>query len=153
MACKNSLNEELAKEIWLNETRQLNKLKSVTNAEKYLEVIHDSFIDNSGNYCLIYPTDEESKTLDTKLIAIEAKPARIGLFSKSKSHWLSKDKIMSTTSRMLLWKNILRLIEGIEILHGQDIIHRNINTNSVIYKESEEIDDTERLVLSGFENH
>lgn len=148
---KNSLNEELAKEIWLNETRQLNKLKSVTNAEKYLEVIHDSFIDNSGNYCLIYPTDQDSKALDTKLIEIEAKPARIGLFSKSKSHWLSKDKIISTTSRMFLWKNVLRLIEGIEILHGQDIIHRNINTNSVIYKENEEIDDTERFVLSGFE--
>lgn len=145
------LHNNLVKEIWLNETRQLNKLKSVTNAEKYLEVIHDSFIDDDGNYCLTYQTDVETKSLHELLKSIDEKDAVTNILSRNKSHWLSKRKIKSTVSRMLLWKNVLRLVEGIEILHSQDIIHRNINSKSIVYKGCEESNDTEKFLLSGFE--
>lgn len=142
---------DIVKEIWLNETRQLNKLKSVTNAKEYLEVIHDSFIDDEGNYCLIYPSSESATSLKTFLSTIPEPKSRISLFSKTKGHWLSKSQITSITSRMILWKNILRLVEAIAILHDQDIIHRNIGTASIVYDDSKDIDDTERFVLGGFE--
>lgn len=145
------IKNDIAKEIWLNETRQLNKLKSVTNAKEYLEVIHDSFIDDEGNYCLIYPSSETTTSLESFLLTIEESKTRISLFSKTKGHWLSKNQITSITSRMILWKNVLRLVEAIAILHDQDIIHRNISSKSVIYDDSEDVDDTEKFILGGFE--
>lgn len=141
----------LMKELWLNETRQLNKIKSVTNADKYLEVIRDSFIDDAGNYCLIYPSNGESIFLSGFLNVKEEEAKKIKKFSRDKKHWLVKEKVMLPTSRIMLWKNILRIIEGIDILHSQNIIHRNINKSSIIYDESDEIGDAQRFILSGFE--
>lgn len=151
LKAKDIFKNNVAKEIWLNETRQLNKLKSVTNAKEYLEVIHDSFIDDEGNYCLIYQSSDTTTSLEYFLSTIEESKTRISLFSKSKGHWLSKNQVSSITSRMILWKNILRLVEAIAILHDQDIIHRNISIKSVIYDDSEDVDDTERFSLGGFE--
>jgi len=148
---KDSVRNNVAKEIWLNETRQLNKLRSVTNAKKYLEIIHDSFIDDEGNYCLIYKSSESAINLNSFLSSIETPEDRIKLFSKTRKHWLNKNRISSISSRMLLWKNVLRLVDAIVILHSQDIIHRNISIKSVIYDDNEDIDDTERFTLGGFE--
>lgn len=150
---KYEVQNEFVKEIWLNESRQLRKLKSVTNADKYLELIHDSFIDN-GVYCLVYPADENVLSL---LDFIEEKKAkalprtrRISLKSENK-HWLLDLKNLTIHSRIIFWKNIQRLITGIEILHQQDIIHRNININSIMYNDSTDREEDERFILSGFE--
>ena len=36
------------REIWLNEVRQLNRLKSIGNSSKYLELLYKSDIDEKG---------------------------------------------------------------------------------------------------------
>lgn len=144
---------EFVKEIWLNESRQLRKLKSVTNADKYLELIHDSFIDN-GVYCLVYPADMNISSLtdfiEDEEIKDKSRKKRMSLKSENR-HWILEIKKLTVHSRVILWKNIQRLITGIEILHQQDIIHRNININSIMYNASDNLEEDERFILSGFE--
>lgn len=150
---KHEIQNNFVKEIWLNESRQLRKLKSVTNADKYLELIHDSFIDK-GVYCLVYPANIDICSLPDFLQEQEDKllsrRRRISL-NVENTHWLLALKTLTVRSRIIFWKNIQRLIIGIEILHQQNIIHRNINVNSIMYNDSTDYDEDERFILSGFE--
>ena len=75
---------------------------------------------------------------------------RMSLKSENR-HWLLELKKLTVRSRIIFWKNIQRLITGIEILHQQDIIHRNININSIMYNDSTDREEDERFILSGFE--
>lgn len=147
----NSDKTDLIKEMWLNEVRQLNKLRSVTNADKFLELLHDNFIDDEGCYCLLYTTNEETISLFELKEYIEQDRSTIISRKKKKLHWLHKDEIHEISSRVFLWKNVVRLIKGIEILHSQGIVHRNIDLENILYDNSTELDDTERFRLGGFE--
>lgn len=147
----NNDKSDLIKEIWLNEVRQLNKLKSVTNADNFLESLYDHFIDDAGCFCLIYSDNGETLSLSSLKDVIE-NDQRISLGRRKKSlHWMHKDVIHEISNRVILWKNIIRLIKGVEILHSQGIIHRKINLDNILYDNSSSIKDTERFRLGGFE--
>lgn len=133
---------ELAKEIWLNEVRQLNKLKSVTHADKYLELIQDSFIEDN-NYCLIYFANQSQDILAEVINQMKSK--------QISRNWLHPNNILKPSNRLILWKNILRIIEGLKILHSQHIVHRNICLESILFDADGNLDDDERFILSGFE--
>lgn len=152
---KQELQNEFVKEIWLNESRQLGKLKSVTNANSYLELIKDSFVEGN-TYCLIYPSKDEMWDLcdfieDQKEISRSSSRGRRLSIKTKRQHWLLELRSFDVRSRVFLWKNILRIIKGIEILHQQNIIHRNINVNSILFDNSENKGEDERFYLGGFE--
>jgi len=133
----------VAREIWINEVRQLSKLKSVTHADKYLELIQDSFIEEKS-YCLIYFA-KDSQTILSEIVY----ELRSRQFSRS---WLHPKNTLKINNRLVLWKNILRIIEGVKILHSQHIIHRNICMESILFDSDNNLDDDERFILSGFED-
>lgn len=140
----------LIKELWLNEVRQLNKLKSVTNANKFLELIDDSFIEE-GNYCLTYLTNDTTTSLKSFIENKETIQAGKRISLKRNKHWITEEKIFDIRSRIFLWKNILRLVEAVDILHSHDIVHRNISIDGILYDADESLNEDERFVLSGFE--
>lgn len=133
---------EVAREIWINEVRQLNKLKSVTHADKYLELVQDSFVEENS-FCLIYFAKDSQTILSETVYELRSRQ-----FSRS---WLHPKNILKINNRLVLWKNILRIIEGIKILHSQHIVHRNIRLESILFDSDNNLDDDERLILSGFE--
>lgn len=139
---------EFAKEIWLNEVRQLNKLKSVTHANKYLELIQDSFIEEN-NYYLTYLTNFSQTNLSKVIEELKSSNSHRNLLNSE--GWLHPSNVLKISNRLILWKNILRVIEGLRILHSQNIIHRNIQVDSILFDRDSEIDNDERFILSGFE--
>lgn len=141
---------DLIKELWLNEVRQLNKLKSITNANKFLELIDDSFIEE-GCYYLTYITNDTTTSLKSFINKKETIQAGSRISLKRNKHWITKEKIFDIKSRIFLWKNIFRLVEAIDILHTHDIVHRNINIEGVLYNSDEFLNEDERFILSGFE--
>ena len=70
---------------------------------------------------------------------------------KRNKHWITEEKIFDIRSRIFLWKNILRLVEAVDILHSHDIVHRNISIDGILYDADESLNEDERFVLSGFE--
>lgn len=140
-----SNNHDFVKALWLNEARQLNKLKTANNASKYIEIIHDYFV-KDGSFYLVYKSNHSYKSLH------EVIKTKVRLsFLNSNKHWLHTDNLSKPVNRVYFWKNILRLVNGIEILHNHGIIHRNINMHSIIYDGSDDYENDEKFILAGFE--
>ena len=104
----------LIKELWLNEVRQLNKLKSVTNANKFLELIDDSFIEER-NYCLTYLTNDTTTSLKSFIENKEIIQAGKRISLKRNKHWITEEKIFDIRSRIFggVLKSMLTLNEAI----------------------------------------
>lgn len=140
-----SNNHDFVKALWLNEARQLNKLKTANNASKYIEIIHDYFV-KDGNFYLVYKSNRSYKSLN-EVIKTSVRLS----FSNSNKHWLHTDNLSKPINRVYFWKNISRLVNGLEILHNHGIIHRNISRHSIIYDGSDDYENDEKFILAGFE--
>lgn len=140
-----SNSHDFVKALWLNEARQLNKLKTVNNASKYIEIIHDYFV-KDGSFFLVYKSNRSYKSLQ-EVIKTSVRLS----FLNSNKHWLHKDNLSKPVNRVYFWKNISRLVNGLEILHNHGIIHRNINMHSIIYDGSDDYENDEKFILAGFE--
>lgn len=135
----------ILKELWLNEVRQLNRLKSIGNSSKYLELLHRSVIDENGYY-LIYRTNEDTITLNKFVKQELEKQSKF----KPKAHWVTSKGQKNLANRIILWKNILRVVKAIKILHEQGIVHRNISLDTILVDDSQEYE-SDKFILSGFE--
>lgn len=146
-------NENLTlREIWLNEVRQLNRLKSIGNSNKYLELLYKSHIDEKGYY-LIYETNEETVSLSQFIDEhTDIKQNRPSLKLKLNYHWIHPIGLKKTENRIILWKNILKIVRAIKILHEQGIVHRNISLDTILVDDSQDNnDENNKFKLSGFE--
>ncbi len=140
-----SNNHDFVKALWLNEARQLNKLKTANNASKYIEIIHDYFV-KDGRFYLVYKSNHSYKSVH-EVIKTNVRLS----FLNSNKHWLHTDNLSKPVNRVYFWKNISRLVNGLEILHNNGIIHRNINMHSIIYDNSDDYENDEKFILAGFE--
>ena len=139
--------------IWLNEVRQLNRLKSIGNSNKYLELLHKSHIDEKGYY-LIYKTSTETITLREFIEekTQDVKNNRPNFKLKLNYHWINPIGLKKIENRIILWKNILKLVRAIKILHDQGIVHRNISLDTILVDDSQDQqEESEKFKLSGFE--
>lgn len=145
---KNEKSEAL-RDMWLHEIRQILKIQNYPKANNYLELLKSAHYDDKGFY-IFYEDANTSRVLSEYLksrVNIEKRDIRT--ISRNK-HWLHKKSLMLSHNRIIFWKNILRISRAIQILHDQNIIHRNINCESIIYDLNVE-NDSERFKLSGFE--
>ncbi len=117
--------------IWRSEVRQLLRLSSVPHADDLLVNLRGSGRDDKGYYLL----------LDLG----QGSPLQVFLDSTRKPRLLAEAR--QPRARRVLWTNILRLVQGVELLHSQGIIHRNIDPWSVITTLGDEPD----FQLTGFE--
>ena len=141
------------REIWLNEVRQLNRLKSIGNSSKYLELLYKSDIDEKGYY-LIYKTSEDTITLREFIEENikDIKTSRQNFKLKLNYHWIHPLGLKKIENRIILWKNILKIVRAIKILHDQGIVHRNISLDTILVDDSQDNnEESDKFKLSGFE--
>ncbi|WP_404227556.1 AAA domain-containing protein [Acinetobacter venetianus] len=145
--------DQTIKEIWLNEVRQLNRLKSIGNSSRYLELLYKSHIDNKGYY-LIYDSSPDVITLRQ---FIEEKleqniGSNRGLKIKLNYPWIHPIGLRKIENRIILWRNIFKIVKAIRILHEQGIVHRKISLDTILVDDSQDnFEENDKFKLSGFE--
>ncbi|WP_375404233.1 AAA domain-containing protein [uncultured Sphingomonas sp.] len=123
--------DAVLREIWHDEVRQLNRLKGMPRASGLLATLRDSF------------EDEHAFTLI--LDCGDRVPLAVGLASRRGRSWYASPR--GAVSRLRLWHEVSRLAEAIGILHGQGLLHRNIDAWAVMTDGGEDPD----FLLTGFE--
>lgn len=118
------------REVWKNETRQLYRLSGYPGVSDYIAELRAAALDDNGFYLLI--NAGQRRPLESLL--------RDNIYRPGKS-------LKSVESRRLSWSNMLRIAKGLEILHLQGLLHRNLNSWSVLTSGGEEPD----FQLTGFE--
>lgn len=137
------------RDMWLHEIRQILKIQNYPKANNYLELLKSAYYDDKGFY-IYYDDANTSRVLSEYLKSkVNTINQDIRQISRNK-HWLHQSSLKLHHNRMIFWKNILRIARAIQILHDQNIIHRNINLESIIYDLNAQ-NDSERFKLSGFE--
>jgi len=117
--------------IWRSEIRQLQRLSALPRAEELFVPMLASGKDKGGFYLVLNPGI--------------GSPLYILLNANRKHPLLAQAR--QPRARRTLWTNILRLVNALELLHSQGIIHRNIDPWSVVTSLSDEPD----FRLTGFE--
>lgn len=113
-------------EIWRSETRHLHRLAGYPGISSYIAELSASGADDQGFYLVL----SVGQRLPLELILADtSRPPR------------------SNDERRLLWKNLLRIANGLEILHLQGLLHRNLTTWAILTSGGSEPD----YQLTGFE--
>ncbi|MDU8643945.1 MULTISPECIES: DEAD/DEAH box helicase family protein [Pseudomonas syringae group] len=113
------VNDDEVEAIWLHELRQLHRLKGYPGVEDLIATLVDSGRDQNGFYLVL---DAQERLPLTCLM----KQRALGL----RSHWIKRLK--SPASRIIFWENIIRIADAIEILHGQGLLHRQLDDSSIL---------------------
>jgi hypothetical protein len=119
------------RELWRQEIRQLHRLAGSPGAREYMVSQIDSAEDDEGFYLVLSPGQR---------LPIEALKQRVTEF-----HWLRQPR--NPSSRQKIWANLARVAAGLDILHTQGLLHRNLDLWSIYSAGGEEPD----FQLSGFE--
>ena len=117
--------------IWRSEIRQLQRLSAIPRADELFVPMMTSGRDKDGFFLVLDPG--------------QGSPLEVLLNASRKPALLAQAR--QPRVRRLLWANILRLVSGVELLHSQGIIHRNIDPWSVVTALGDEPD----FLLTGFE--
>lgn len=117
--------------IWRSEIRQLQRLSAIPRADELFVPMMKSGRDKEGFYLVLNPG--------------QGSPLEVLLNASRKPPLLAQAR--QPRVRRLLWANILRLVRGLELLHSQGVIHRNIDPWSVVTALGDEPD----FLLTGFE--
>ena len=121
----------LLREIWQHEIRQLHRICGYPGASEIIARVYSTGIDDEGFHL----------ALDVG----QRRPLAVHIEHGLRNNWLRQTNIVS--NRIRLWQNVTRICEGVEILHCQGLIHRNLDTWSILTAGGEEID----FQLTGFE--
>ncbi len=117
-------------EIWRNETRQLYRLGGLRGASDFVAQLRTSAIDETGYHLVL--SIGQRLPLATHLLRNEE---------------LTYSNRRNIRGRRLLWANLLRLAKGVDMLHMQGMLHRNLTAWSVLTDDGQEAD----FQLTGFE--
>ncbi|POA50145.1 hypothetical protein C1893_00885 [Pseudomonas sp. MPR-ANC1] len=117
-------------EVWRNETRQLYRLAGYPGVADYIAELRTAALDDNGYYLLL--NAGQRRPLESLI--------------KEQNYRAGKNQ-KSVQARRLSWANMLRIAKGLEILHLQGLLHRNLNSWSVLTSGGEEAD----FQLTGFE--
>lgn len=119
------------REIWHHEIRQLNRILGTRGVGDIIAQLEDSHVDEQG-YHLVIRSEQRQP---------------LGALLKINGMMLRHSNRHSIGTRHRLWANILRLAKGLDILHLQGLLHRNLSVWSVLTSDSMEPD----FQLTGFE--
>lgn len=133
-----NIDDTLIRDIWSHELRYLNKLKLITDAQEYLLLSKESKYDVE-TYAIVYELEQNYTILSQHID---------GLIENDEYPYLDKSNLELPLYRISLWKNILRLVKGLNILHNQGLLHSNICSRNVLLRHN---DTDENFVLTGFE--
>ncbi len=117
--------------IWRHELRQLHRLAGYPGAADCIAHLYDAGEDLKGFYVVVAPGQRQ--------------PLQALLDRSNSSHWLKQAR--AATNRARVWANLKLLCSGLETLHAQGILHRNLDAWSVLTAGGVEPD----FQLTGFE--
>jgi hypothetical protein len=123
--------KDALKEIWRQEIRQLHRLAGCPGAREFIVEQSDSGEDEEGFYLVLSPAQR---------LPVQSLLTRVTEF-----HWLRNPRLHSNRQRF--WENLSRIAIGLDILHTQGLLHRNLDTWA-IFSAGDDIADFQ---LSGFE--
>jgi hypothetical protein len=122
-----AIDDSALREIWRHETRQLQRLAGYPGVTDLIADLRLSAYDEAGYYLVIYPG--QRRPLATFLQEDDRRKTR------------------DIAARIRGWSNILRATRGLEILHLQGLLHRNLSAWSILTTNESEAD----FQLTGFE--
>lgn len=123
--------DEVIREIWRNEIRQLHRLAGYPGVADYIVELQGTGEDEAGFHLVLSPG--------------QRRPLATLLQNDDSDVWLAKAR--APQSRMTIWRNLQRIANGLDLLHSQGLLHRNLNTWSVLTAGNDEPD----FQLTGFE--
>lgn len=134
---------EVLRRIWDNQLRTLYRLSSSPGAEESLLTLHDAGIDRTQR-AFVMVLKSECNGYDTLATALaNRQDARW-----QKYHWLQVNQIRKPEVRRQIWLGLRRLAGGIQLLHRQQVLHRNIGAENIYFAPNQGPDSWR---LGGFE--
>ena len=124
-------NDDDVAEIWRHELRQLHRLYGYPGAADLIAPLRATGSDDHGFYLVLDPGSRRSLAM-----ILEHAPA---------NHWLKQPR--APRNRIRIWGNLKRVVNGLEKLHLQGLLHRNLDTWAILTAGTEEAD----FQLTGFE--
>lgn len=128
---KPSVDDSDLQEIWRHELRQLQRLAGYPGAGDRIANLLSTSQDRDGFYLV----------LDLG----QRRPLQVVLDSLAPGNWLKTPR--NPASRLRIWQNVRRLVEAMETLHTQGLLHRNLDNWAVLTSGEGEPD----FQLTGFE--
>ncbi|NPV89965.1 MAG: AAA family ATPase [Firmicutes bacterium] len=111
---------ELQRALWDFELRNLYRVSSSPGAEQVLLVIQDAGVDQE-HQCFVMVMQAKSSGYE---------PLEEALYRRSQFPWLDSS---NRDVRRELWEGLRRIAEGIQLLHGQAMIHRDVCASNVFF--------------------
>ncbi len=118
-------------EIWRHELRQLHRLAGFPGASETIAQLKQAGLDEQGFYLILDPGQRT--------------PLHDLLDHIPTGHWLKQPRL--PRNRVSVWRNLIRLGRGLETLHAQGLLHRNLDEWSVLTSGLDQPD----FQLTGFE--
>jgi serine/threonine protein kinase len=134
---------EVLRRIWDNQLRTLYRLSSSPGAEESLLTLHDAGIDRTQRaFVMVLKSDCNGyDTLATALANRQDSPWKTYI-------WLQVNQIRKPDVRKQIWHGLRRLATGIQLLHRQQVLHRNICAENIFFARNQ---GTDSWRLGGFE--
>jgi hypothetical protein len=119
-------------DIWRHELRQLHKLSGYPGAQKFIARIADAGVDAKGFHIVI---DAGQR------VPLESLLQR----GRGSTSWLRA--LSLPANRRRLWTNLQSVARGLEILHNEGLVHRNLDGWAILTSAGDDPD----FQLTGFE--
>jgi serine/threonine protein kinase len=130
--------DETVRALWNSELRLLYRLSSSRAAEESILTLEHASIDHPQQ-CFVMVMKSEGGGFHRLSDA---------LADRQQHEWLMLGSFKQTDARAHLWKALYRLAKGMETLHRQHIIHRNLSAECIFFDRTA---GPETLRLGGFE--
>jgi serine/threonine protein kinase len=130
--------DDTARALWNDELRLLYRVCSSRAAEESILLLRDAGIDRDAR---VFVMVMEIKGRGYYQLAD-------ALRERQQHDWLTLAGLKQPTARAYLWKAFHRLAKGVEALHNQHVIHRNISAESIYFDPN---GGAETMRLGGFE--
>lgn len=127
---RNAPDDDL-REIWHHEVRQLHRLGGYPDADQCIAPLHQTGLDEEAFYLVLKPG--------------QRRPLAKHLERPPPGSWIGNPRLAANRTR--LWRNLRRIADGLEILHLQGLLHRNLDAWSILTSLGDEPD----FQLTGFE--
>lgn len=134
---------EVLRRIWDNQLRTLYRLSSSPGAEESILTLYDAGIDRDCRaFVMVLHSDRNGYETLATAFTNRQEPRW------QKCNWLQINQIKKAEVRQQIWQGLRKIATGIELLHRQQIIHRNICAENIYFAENQGPDSWR---LGGFE--
>lgn len=119
-------------DIWRHELRQLHRLAGYPGAHRYIARLLDAGVDAKGFYIVL----DAGQRTPLELLLQKGRGA---------TTWLRALNLPANRRR--LWTNLQRVARGLEVLHNEGLVHRNLDGWAILTSAGDDPD----FQLTGFE--